>query len=166
MDVIARDDGRQGFEKIKNIRDLRPDMILLAGGTDGGTITQVVETAELMRSASPRARLGLGYKLPIIYAGNKDARNQIEKLFGEEYSLKVVANIRPVIEVEDSEPARDAIHECGKSLGRIRFVCSARESAQEHSLTLAVLVQHHCGAPSWNEPTTCAPGVVTRSVSS
>ncbi|MCW3978152.1 MAG: glutamate mutase L, partial [Candidatus Bathyarchaeota archaeon] len=32
MDVIARDDGRQIYQKIQRIRSLRPDMILLAGG--------------------------------------------------------------------------------------------------------------------------------------
>ena len=36
MDVLARDDGRKTFQKIKLIRSLRPDMILLAGGMDGG----------------------------------------------------------------------------------------------------------------------------------
>jgi len=36
MDVIASNDKRLPHEKIERIRDLRPDMILLSGGTDGG----------------------------------------------------------------------------------------------------------------------------------
>jgi uncharacterized protein (TIGR01319 family) len=33
MDVLASNDGRPGHEKIERIRQLRPDMILLSGGT-------------------------------------------------------------------------------------------------------------------------------------
>jgi len=111
MDAMAIDDGRKIYEKIQRIRQLRPDMILIAGGTDGGTVTHVVRMAELIRSAEPTPRLGLGYKLPIVYAGNNSAREHIKKLFGERFALRVVDNIRPVLEVENSEPARDAIHE-------------------------------------------------------
>ena len=70
MDVIASNDGRLPHEKIKRIRQLRPDMILLAGGTDGGTVSHVVELAEILRAANPKPRLGQNYKLPVIYAGN------------------------------------------------------------------------------------------------
>ena len=38
MDVIAVDDGRKEYQKVERIRALRPDMILMAGGTDGGTV--------------------------------------------------------------------------------------------------------------------------------
>ncbi|MCS6924525.1 MAG: glutamate mutase L, partial [Candidatus Binatia bacterium] len=46
MDVLAANDGRPSYDKIERIRRLRPDMILLAGGTDGGTVAHVVEIAE------------------------------------------------------------------------------------------------------------------------
>jgi uncharacterized protein (TIGR01319 family) len=69
MDTLASNDGRPSYEKIERIRHLRPDMILLAGGTDGGTVSHVVEIAEYISAAEPRPRLGMGYQLPIIYAG-------------------------------------------------------------------------------------------------
>jgi uncharacterized protein (TIGR01319 family) len=111
MDVIAVDDGRMQHQKIERIRTLRPDMILIAGGTDGGTVTHVVEIAELVAAAEPKARLGVGYELPIVYAGNIDARTPISKTLGQQYALKVVDNIRPVLDLENPEPARNAIHE-------------------------------------------------------
>lgn len=110
MDVLAVDDGRFAYQKIERLRNLRPDMILIAGGTDGGTVTHVVEMAELIASAEPRARLGTEYKLPIVYSGNKEAREHVKKLFGGKYALKVVENIRPTLEVENLEPSRNAIH--------------------------------------------------------
>jgi uncharacterized protein (TIGR01319 family) len=111
MDVIARDDGRQPYQKIKRIRSLRPDMILLAGGTDGGASSHVMEIAELIKASEPKPRLGVAYQLPIIYAGNKSLRPQIETLMSADFALDMVDNIRPVLEVENTEPARRAVHE-------------------------------------------------------
>ncbi len=111
MDVIARDDGRQPYQKIERIRNLRPDMILLAGGTDGGAGQHVMEIAELIKAAEPKARLGASYQLPIVYAGNSKIRKEVEELFSGQFALDVVDNIRPTLEVENTEPARRAVHE-------------------------------------------------------
>jgi uncharacterized protein (TIGR01319 family) len=111
MDVIARDDGRQIYQKIQRIRSLRPDMILMAGGTDGGASQHVMEIAELIKAAEPKPRLGVSYDLPIVYAGNKALRKQIEDLLKEGFALEIVENIRPVLEQENTEPARRAVHE-------------------------------------------------------
>jgi uncharacterized protein (TIGR01319 family) len=110
MDVISVDDGRKPHEKIQRIRNLRPDMILLSGGIDGGTITHVVEIGELISAAEPKPRLGIGYRLPIIYAGNKDARKHIDNILAEKTDLRVVENLRPVLEREVLGPAREEIH--------------------------------------------------------
>lgn len=110
MDVIASNDGRLPHQKIETIRRLRPDMILLSGGVDGGTISHVVELAELIAAADPKPRFGLGFKLPVIYAGNKDAREAVAKALGEKTSLHIVDNIRPVLERENLGPARHEIH--------------------------------------------------------
>lgn len=111
MDVIAANDKRLPHQQIERIRHLRPDMILLSGGVDGGTTTHVVEIAELISAADPRPRLGTGYKLPIIYAGNKEAREAIKKTLGDKTSLDIVDNIRPVLERENLHPAREKIHD-------------------------------------------------------
>ena len=111
MDVIARDDGRRSHQKIQRIRSLRPDMVLLAGGTDDGESAHVMEIAELINAAEPKPRLGADYELPLVYAGNRALRPRIEKLMGGRFALSMVDNIRPVLEVENSEPARSSIHE-------------------------------------------------------
>jgi len=111
MDVLASNDGRLPHEKIERIRSLRPDMILLSGGTDGGTVTHVVEMAEYISAAEPRPRLGISYQLPLIYAGNKDARDRITEILGGKTSLVITDNIRPVLERENLGPARTKIHD-------------------------------------------------------
>ena len=111
MDIIASNDGRLPHEKIKRIRELRPDMILLSGGIDGGTISHVVELAEILAAANPQPRLGQDYKLPVIYAGNNKAQEDIRETLGEMVDLDIVDNIRPVLERENLEPSRDKIHD-------------------------------------------------------
>ena len=111
MDVMASNDGRLPHEKIKRIRDLRPDMILLSGGIDGGTVSHVVELAEILHAANPQPRLGQNFKLPVIYAGNNMAQNQIRDTLGEMVDLDITDNIRPVLERENLEPSRDKIHD-------------------------------------------------------
>src|SRR5438093_7080402 len=111
MDVIALNDGRRPHEKIRRLRQLRPDMILLSGGTDGGDVKRVAEMAELLVAADPRARLGADYQLPVIYAGNADAAPVVRELLEKRVELSVVPNLRPALERENLKPARAAIHE-------------------------------------------------------
>jgi len=111
MDIIALNDGRRPHEKIRRLRQLRPDMILLSGGTDGGDVRRVTEMAEIIAAADPRARLGAGYELPVIYAGNQDAAPLVRDTLGGLTALSVVPNLRPTLERENLKPARDAIHD-------------------------------------------------------
>ncbi len=111
IDVLAANDGWLPHEKIERIRSMRPDMILMAGGTDGGAVTHVVEMAEYVAAAEPRPRFGVTYKLPLIYAGNKEAQPQVKKILEEKSALVVTENIRPVLERENLAPARNKIHD-------------------------------------------------------
>jgi len=111
MDVIAMNDERLPHEKISRIRELSPDMILLSGGTDGGTVSHVVQLAEYIAAARPPARLGKQFELPVIYAGNKDAREKIEAVLAGRTALSITENIRPTLERENLGPARQRIQE-------------------------------------------------------
>lgn len=111
MDVIASNDKRLPHEQIQQIRDLRPDMILISGGTDGGTTTHVVQIAELVAPAKPRPRFGGEFRMPVIFAGNQEATPLVEKTFDDSVDLTIVPNLRPVLERENLGPARDKIHD-------------------------------------------------------
>ena len=111
MDTIASNDGRKAHQQIQRIRELRPDMMLISGGTDGGDSKHVVEIAELISPAKPKPRIGKDYQLPIVYAGNNEAVENMEEIFQDGFELKVVENLRPVLERENLGPARDAIHD-------------------------------------------------------
>ena len=111
MDVIASNDKRLPHEKIERIRHLRPDMLLLSGGVDGGTTSHVVELAEIIAAARPKPRLGIAYELPLIYAGNIDARESVQERLQEVMALDMVDNLRPVLERENLMPTRHKIQE-------------------------------------------------------
>ncbi len=111
MDALASNDGRRPHQQIRRIRQLRPDMILLSGGIDGGAVEHVVKLAEIISAADPRPRLGSTYRLPVIFAGNNKAATQIQGTLGAKTDLSVTANLRPVMERENLGPARDKIHD-------------------------------------------------------
>lgn len=109
MDVLATNDGRLPHEKIQRIRHLRPDMILLSGGVDGGTTKHVVELAQVIAAANPKARLGVSYQLPVLYAGNKEAASMVKEQLTDKVALDVADNLRPTLEKENLMPTRQKI---------------------------------------------------------
>jgi len=111
LDVIAVDDGRSTSEQITRITELRPDIILMSGGVDGGSVTHLAAIAETIVQASPQPRFGATYKLPLVYAGNRDAVDLVEAIAGATLDVHVVENLRPRHDVENLGPAREAIHD-------------------------------------------------------
>ncbi|MBB01513.1 MAG: methylaspartate mutase [Planctomyces sp.] len=111
MDTLAANDKRKPFEQIQRIRELRPDMILLAGGTDGGTRKHIVQLAELIAPAKPQPRFGEKYRMPVIYAGNTEAWELVQETFDDDVELSQTENVRPTLDVENLGPARDKIHD-------------------------------------------------------
>jgi uncharacterized protein (TIGR01319 family) len=111
MDAISADDGREDHERIERVRHLRPDIVLLTGGVDGGSRTHVVEVAEMLLAAAPRPRFGDTLRLPVIYAGNREAADEVRAILDRFAQISIVPNVRPTLEEENLGPAREAIHE-------------------------------------------------------
>ncbi len=111
LDVISVDDGRSQSEQITRITELRPDIILMSGGVDGGSVAYIASIAEIIKQANPQPRFGATYKLPLIYAGNKDAQDLVMEICGADMDVNIVDNLRPRHDIENLGPAREAIHE-------------------------------------------------------
>jgi uncharacterized protein (TIGR01319 family) len=111
MEAISADDGRQDFERVERIRHVKPDIVLVTGGVDGGSTHHVVEVAETLVAASPRPRFGDTLKLPVIYAGNREAAKEVQEILSSIAQVVVVENVRPELERENLGPAREAIHD-------------------------------------------------------
>lgn len=111
QDVIALDDGRTPYAKIEVLRNLRPDMLLLAGGFDDGAIYGPVFLAEIFNESNLKPKLSTEMKLPVIYAGNASAMQYVREILADRFVFCPVDNVRPEAKRENLKPARSAIHD-------------------------------------------------------
>ena len=111
QEIVAMNDGRSPYRKIEDLRRLRPDMVLLAGGFDGDALSGPVFLAELLLEAGLHPKLNPNAKLPVIYAGNSHAVEFVRRALDERFMFHPVPNLRPTADRENFEPARDAIQE-------------------------------------------------------
>ncbi len=145
-EVLACNDTRSAAEQIVLLRRLQPDMVLLSGGVDGGATEHVLQLAELLRAARLRPRHGDAGTLPLIFAGNRDAREAVVDLLDDEVTLALTENIRPTLEVENLAPAREKIHTV----------------FMEHVMSRApgyTGLMEHCCAPILPTPAACGEAV-------
>ncbi len=94
--------GELGERDLEEITKIRPNIILLAGGVDWGDRDTVL--------ANARALARLGMRVPVVYAGNRAVRDEVQTIL-EEAGLEVMAveNVYPRIDHLQVEPARRAI---------------------------------------------------------
>ncbi len=111
IDQFSKDDGRPVHIKVSSMRSMKPDILLMAGGTDGGAVAQVIEMAEIINEADIQPRFGSEYPLPVIFAGNVELQERVREALRNGYATKVVDNVRPVIDKENLGPARESIYD-------------------------------------------------------
>jgi uncharacterized protein (TIGR01319 family) len=108
MDVLSIDDGRTPYEKIMALKDLRPDILLLSGGVEGGAVSGVVQLGEILASSALKGKFGT-YKIPLVYAGNSNGREFIQIALERKFDLSITENLRPDLKSENPLPARKEI---------------------------------------------------------
>ncbi|MDO4554196.1 MAG: glutamate mutase L [Lachnospiraceae bacterium] len=102
MEVISSDESPEYREEV--LREICPDIILLAGGTDSGDETSVHENVEIICKVKGKAT--------VILACNKFAQRYAAGRLREEGIPYIrVQNIMPTIHELNIGPARAAIHE-------------------------------------------------------
>jgi uncharacterized protein (TIGR01319 family) len=90
--------------EIEEIAKLNPEIILLAGGTDGGNKEVIIHNANMLTS--------LGKDVPVIVAGNKSATPQVVKLLSTVMTEVVhTENVMPRLNELNIEPARETIRD-------------------------------------------------------
>lgn len=87
---------------LARIAKLAPDIILLAGGTDGGDSAVVIRNSAALGASS--------ISCPIVFAGNRVAEDEVRKLLVTK-TLVCTGNVMPEFNVLDIEPARAAIRQ-------------------------------------------------------
>ena len=89
---------------LKEIKDIKPNIILIAGGVDYGERDTALYNAELIA--------GLNLGVPVIYAGNIENQEEIKLIFEDtNYKLYIVENVYPKIDYLNIEPTRKVIQD-------------------------------------------------------
>ena len=96
-------------EWARRIGDAGPDVILIAGGTEGGGAAPVLLMVLSALSALPGRG---GSREPIVlFAGDSHLQGELQHYVSEAVDLRFVGNVRPALDREDVAPARRALDE-------------------------------------------------------
>ncbi|HHX38235.1 MAG TPA: glutamate mutase, partial [Clostridiaceae bacterium] len=101
LEVISHEDSPTF--RLEILREIQPDIVLLAGGTDGGETESAVENARLIVEAE--------LDCMVVVACNKEAQPAVvEELNNSNINFVVCPNIMPTIHKLNVTAARAAIH--------------------------------------------------------
>lgn len=101
LEVLSEEDSLAYRREV--LLEIKPDIILLTGGTDGGDTEALCQNAQLLADL----------KLPavVIIAGNIQAQVKVAQILAAAgISYRRVANVMPTIHELRVQPAREAIH--------------------------------------------------------
>lgn len=104
VETLDLSDRRKPDQQLDSIVKNRPDLVILAGGTDGGasrSILKMLEAVGLACYLMPEEKRPM-----VLYAGNRKLANDVQELLGGHAGkLEISYNARPELETEDLEPA-------------------------------------------------------------
>jgi len=98
--------GRLRRTDVKRILEIKPNIVLIAGGVNYGERDTALYNAEVIAN--------LDINVPVIYAGNIENQEEIKLIFEEANKddyLYIVENVYPVIDTINVEPARKVIQD-------------------------------------------------------
>ena len=106
--TIGLNDARKPEQQINDLVQLHPDLVLIAGGTDGGaerSVQRLMETIGLACYLMPADK-----RPALLFAGNQSLAAEIKKSLQPLTSfLSISPNLRPGIDTEDLQPAQRAL---------------------------------------------------------
>lgn len=89
-------------DEVEEIKSLKADIILLAGGTNGGNKQCILHNTDML--------IKHNIKVPIVVAGNKSANDEIKEKFTKAgFYFSITENVMPSLNTLNVEPAREEI---------------------------------------------------------
>ncbi len=90
---------------VAKIEEIKPNLILIAGGVDYGERDTAIDNAERIRA--------MELKTPVIYAGNVENQEEMQLIFDDKSGqpLYIVENVYPKIDELNVEPCRKVIQD-------------------------------------------------------
>jgi hypothetical protein len=116
IDTLDLSDQRNPGKQMDSIIRSRPDLVLLAGGTDGGasrSVQKMLEAVGLACYLMPEEKRPM-----VLYAGNHKLAHEVREMLGAHAGrLQIGHNVRPTLETEDLVPAS---HELASLIMKLR----------------------------------------------
>lgn len=96
--------GKLRRSDLNKIREINPNIILIAGGVDYGERDTALFNSELIAD--------LNLNIPVIYAGNIENHEEVKEIFKDkDIELYIVDNVYPKIDELNIEPTRKVIQD-------------------------------------------------------
>lgn len=89
-------------DDLEEIRDAKPDIFLLVGGTDGGNTACILHNAKMLSTLSP--------DFPVVVAGNRTAARQCQRIL-QNFEVYICPNVMPKFGLLQIEPTQKQIRE-------------------------------------------------------
>ncbi len=103
--------------QIQSMLALSADATIIAGGVEGGAVEPLTRLAHIVGLTALRTSTDVSGQQsqkvmarPVIFAGNSTAREQVLEVLSGRAEMQVVDNVRPTLEHEHLESARQAIN--------------------------------------------------------
>lgn len=99
--VLKTYSGNLNKREVEKIAQADLDIILLAGGTDGGNSNCIIHNAKMLAEGN--------ITVPVVVAGNKSAIDEIEEIFKDKVEYHLTENVMPKLNQLNVESARESI---------------------------------------------------------
>lgn len=106
LESVGLTDRRKLQTQIDAIIKVRPDLVVIAGGTEKGatrSTMRMVEMVALVCQLLPRDQ-----RPTLLYAGNSTLQKRIKDILETLSPLQIAPNLRPTIDLEDLSPATES----------------------------------------------------------
>jgi hypothetical protein len=107
VERLSLSDARSARQQIDAVREARPELILLAGGTDDGLNDRLLRLVETMAFGLSLAESDR--QPSVVFAGNRRVRDDVTRLLGELSDLHITDNVRPGLDAEQPFAAATVI---------------------------------------------------------
>jgi hypothetical protein len=107
VETMSLNDKRDTVERLDTLLNIHPDLIVVAGGMEGGATQSVINLLDSVGLAC--------YLMPkdqrpeVLYAGNSALVKQVQESIGNLVNLHVAPNVRPSYESEQLTPSQPAL---------------------------------------------------------
>jgi hypothetical protein len=107
VETMSLNDRRKTVARLDTIYRIRPDLIVISGGTENGASRSVMALLEgigLACTILPKEQ-----RPAVLFAGNSALAGEVQNMLGNVTSLQVAPNVRPTLEIEQLTPAQPAL---------------------------------------------------------